>query len=56
MITCTGVALAQGGKAAAETILDMRATGDFSRQSTKEYDFHLVCAASAVPLTPYYGA
>ena len=42
----------QGGKAAAETILDMRATGDFSKQSTKEYqrrwmqafghDFHLV--------------
>lgn len=40
-----------GGKAAAETILDMRATGDYSRQSTKEYrrrwmaayghDFHM---------------
>lgn len=27
----------QGGKAAATTILDMRATGDFSKQSTKEY-------------------
>jgi len=42
----------QGGKAAAETILDMRATGDYSKQSTKEYerrwiqefghDFHMV--------------
>lgn len=27
----------QGGKAAAETILDMRATGDFSKASCKEY-------------------
>lgn len=27
----------QGGKAAAATILEMRATGDFSKQSTKEY-------------------
>lgn len=43
----------QGGQAAAETILDMRATGDYSKQSTKEYrrrwmaayghDFHMVC-------------
>lgn len=29
--------VAQGGKAAALTILDMRASGDFSKQSTKEY-------------------
>ena len=27
----------QGGKAAAETILDMRATGDFSKASCREY-------------------
>ena len=27
----------QGGKSAAETILDMRVTGDFSKKSTKEY-------------------
>lgn len=27
----------QGGKAAAETILDMRMTGDFSKASCKEY-------------------
>ena len=43
---------AQGGKAAAETIMDMRTTGDYSKQSTKEYerrwiqafghDFHMV--------------
>lgn len=26
-----------GGKAAAETILDMRRTGDFSRKSTRQY-------------------
>lgn len=52
----------QGGKAAAETILDMRANGDFSRAAAKAYeqrwmkyyghDFYLVCpgAASAVLL------
>ena len=27
----------QGGKSAAETILDMRGTGDYSKKSTKEY-------------------
>lgn len=26
-----------GGKAAAETIIDMHATGDFTRQSCKQY-------------------
>lgn len=46
------VASSQGGKAAAETMLDMRMTGDYSKQSTKEYqrrwiqlfghDFHMV--------------
>jgi hypothetical protein len=28
----------QGGKAAAQTILAMRATGDFSRASTRQYE------------------
>ena len=28
----------QGGKAAAETVLDMRATGDFSKASTRAYE------------------
>jgi hypothetical protein len=50
-LTCDVLAW-QGGKAAAETMLDMRVTGDYSRQSTKEYqrrwiqlfghDFHMV--------------
>lgn len=35
---CTGRHNAQGGKAAAETILDMRATGNFTKASTKEYE------------------
>lgn len=45
----------QGGKSAADTILDMRASGDYSSRSTKEYqrrwmkayghDFHMVPAS-----------
>ena len=31
------LAVCQGGKAAAETMLDMRLTGDYSRQSTRQY-------------------
>lgn len=31
------VPIHQGGKAAAETILDMRTTGDFSQASCREY-------------------
>lgn len=27
-----------GGKAAAETLLDMRASGDFSKASTRQYE------------------
>ena len=57
--------LTQGGKAAAETVLDMRATGDYSKHSTKEYerrwiqafghDFHMACdPASSNPTTSLY--
>ena len=36
-MTVAVLVMCQGGKAAAETMLDMRLTGDYSRQSTQQY-------------------
>lgn len=41
MLDCRGMIateILQGGKAAAETILDMRASGDFSKLSCRNYE------------------